>query len=249
MNPLTANPHHRVVAAQDRVAKKQKVVTSAKADPLVRALEQALLGNWKEVPAEVIYAYRLYSSDYRRTVMEAFLIAGDTGEALSTVLDIPIKVVDTYRYLFFDMEVFWDRLDVEVFVYEYPEGLMEGWAKSLITVAHEHGLEFLRVDFSHGSLTPNKETAVREAIVTSYLNMKINSRHGGDIQRSKETRAWADTLFSQMAKSQELLSGGRDSAKSFLLRLETINYSGDQRPDPDDVPTPDMLVSRADEKP
>ena len=249
MNPLTANPHHRVVAAQKRVAAAQKAVTSGKEDPLVRALEQALCGKWGEVPAEVTYAYRLYSSDYRRTVMEAFLLAGDSGETLATVLEIPQKVVEVYRYLFVDMSVFWDRLDIKVFVYEYPEEPLGGWAKHLITGAHEHGLEFMKASFADGAYAVDHAVAIREAIVQSYVNMKLGSRHGGNLQKAKDARAWADALFSQMSKGADILSGNRQEAKSFLLRLETIDYSSDQRPNPDDVPTPDMLVSRADEKP
>ncbi len=72
-----------------------------------------ILRSNKTTNDDVQYAYDIYVDEYKREVLESFILAGGNDEVVFEILKIPVKVVAAYRYIFFDTDVFRDELDRE----------------------------------------------------------------------------------------------------------------------------------------
>lgn len=229
-------PDHVYQRALGRVKAKAKAASS---DPMVNALERLLLGD-DAVPNEIAYAYRLFSDNYQREVMEAFLIAGAQPSVLEEIFDIPKPVTEAFATLFFDVSVFVNRLELESYVRYYAEDEEEGdWARALKQSALEQGLEYLRVSFGRDRVAVDPKAVVDDMLRQSFMFMKVASMHPLDSQKAKEARQWTGTLMDAMKNQYDMLQGRDTSNEGLLVRLEMVQYD-------DETPTisPSDIVSR-----
>lgn len=240
----TAQPHHRFERIYTRLRQTGTYQTD---DPLEEALVRLLLGE-TDVPEEVMRAYATYLDDYKREVVEAFLLAEAQPRDLHDIFRIQHDVIEVYQHLFFDTSVFHDRLDAEAYARNYPEDHDDGYGRELKINAIQLGLEYLKASFGRGNYEVSPTKAVRELVSQAYVTTKLASKYKIDSPKAKEARKWAST----MVKSIESLPDAQDieggKKKDYLLKLRVVQENSD-RPDlEEDIPREDIINRRTEDE-
>jgi len=216
---------------------------------LVHALERALQGDI-EVPEEVLYALDIYSDLFQKEVLEAFFLAGATNSEVAEILEIPERISDVYRHLFFDMGVFRNRLDIISYAAHY-EGDDNGYGKTLKDDAVHEGLEILKVTFQPGYRI-NPVDAVHETISQAYALSKAAKKHPIDSPKAREARQWNSVLLSSINAAQNAMNLGTDDNHDLLIKLELMNYDHEAAKATDaelpDVPLEDIVHRSQEDK-
>lgn len=224
-------PDHRYLDTLHRVRRGRSVND----DGLVGALGRALRGE-DDVPDEVAYAYYMYQSPYHREVLDAFLLVKTTDDEIKAVLEIDKPVVDVYRHLFFDVNVFRNRLDREAYARSY-EGDDDGYGRELKTKAMERGRHWLVTRWGMGvGHHANQYEAVKETITLGYLQSKAALDHALDSAKAKEARMWAGTMTNSINTLQEAAETGSGKDRDVLIKLRLLDYSQD----PEDRELPEV---------
>lgn len=215
-------------------------------DPVEEALVRLLLGDMN-VPEEVLRAYGIFWDEYKREVVEAFLLAEAKPKDIEAIFKIRAEIVEIYQQVFFDTAVFYDRLDAESYARNYNE---DAFGHELKVSAIEDGLEYLKARFGRGHYNVSPVRAIRELISQSYVNSKIGSKVELDSNKAKEARMWAST----MSKSIESLSSAEEiegsKKSSYVLKLELMQKDNDddRQPETHEEVDPKDIVHRRTEE-
>lgn len=209
------------------------------------ALEEALvrlLLDKDGVPEEVLHAYRIFKDDYKREVIEAFLLAGGDGQDLHQIFRIDEKTVEVYSTLFFDTEVFHDRLDAESYARGYPTNHDDGFGREKKIEAIENGLEYLKAAFGRGNYQVSPEQAVREMISQSYILSKAAAKFPLDHKKAQEARQWASTMLSSIGSIPDAQQAESGDRQNFLLKLQFESTDEDPNAvDPEEISEEDIV--------
>lgn len=210
-------PRHRWLEVERSIRAKRYYVGD---DPWMEALLRLFMQQ-PDVPDDVIRAAEIYYNDYKRECVEALLLAGADGDVVFQTVDIPGSVVNVFRHLCFDTEVFYDRLDRIAYAYNYPGHILDGHAKELKKHAVDSGLEYLRVILSGGRYHVSPTAVVREAINQAYCIGKAGGRQALGSQESRDARAWMTSALKGIAALPDLSVIDRDIAQeSISTKLE-----------------------------
>lgn len=113
---MRRRPDHRWLAVKTALAEPAHVVEAA-CWRLIHGLEMS--------PA-VDRAKEIYDEEFERERLQPWLIAGAEDNDIRDRTELPIEVTRAYRHLFFDVSVFRDMFDKQLWVHRYqgsPEGL------------------------------------------------------------------------------------------------------------------------------
>ena len=197
-----------------------------------------LLATGHTVDEAVSYAYSIYVDDFKREVLEAFILAGGSDEVVFDVLKIPTKVTAIYRPLFFDTSIFKDELDRENYAQTYPKK-PTSWGHDLKTCALTLGLDYMRYRFSRGPITIDITGALNEMIATANFLSKAARINPMDSNANKQALSWMAAAVKAMEAYVKVKPATEVKKDEFELVLKSIDES-----EQDDEPkiTPDELV-------
>jgi hypothetical protein len=215
----------------------ERTGTAPTDDPIRHAIGTLLLGEMT-APTEVQYAYSIYLSNYKREVLEAFLITGADAEHINAVLAIPVEVIQVYLAIFFDQAVFRDRLDLETYVQEYPAGHDSGYGRKLKLDALEHGRHWISQKFGRDHYQVPAAAALKETINQAYIFSKVAGSVPIDSVEAREARQWSGTMVNGIRVFPEIAdaeAGARDALKFELIMIR--HRPGREEISPEDIVT------------
>ena len=204
----TRNPDHRY-----------RVVCRASEEPS-HGIEAAL---WKirrgeEITGVAKWAHEIYASVFEREVMQAWVLARASDDVIQRWLRIPPEVTQAYRYLFFDVEVFRDELDILSWVHEYEQERQgSDLGVQLLHIAVMEGVDKLTFLYGRGEseMDPDK---VQYVVMTEAYHR--GRAHRGASVSSKEAQA-AHSFMNTAAKiAQGLGKKGAPDLGGLRLKLK-----------------------------
>jgi hypothetical protein len=178
---------------------------------------------WKIRRGEVVegvvaWAHEIWSSLLQREVMQAWLLARGSDEAIHRWLRIPSEVTQAYRYLFFDVDIFRDELDILSWVNEYEqerEGSEHG--VQLLQIAVMEGVDKLTFLYGRGEAEMDPDKVQYVAMTEAYHRGRA---HRGASVSSKEAQA-AHAFMNTAAKiAQGLGKKGSPDLGGLRLKLK-----------------------------
>ena len=162
------NPDFRFRAVQEAVKRKITPI-----DARERALYLLLTNGGND--ETIAYAHELYQSEYQREVLQAWIAAGATSADIETNLRVPSAVSDAYRWLFFDLTAFRDRLALLEWVNTY-RGTPFG--KTVLQQAVMTGLKGLQWQFNLGDVKVDPKAVIQQAMTDSFYRSRAGRLAG-----------------------------------------------------------------------
>ncbi len=224
---MTLQPDHRRVLA---------VSGSAADDPRVDALA-ALLTGQPCLLDDVTYANDLYEKPEHRAAVDAFFLARVPLEQMSVSLDIPVMVLDTYAYLFMDMQAFRNNLEIRSYALAY-EG--DEYERELVRTAVVAGRDYLIWTYGENNQgAVDSRDVIRRTMVDGYFRGMAHKGNGVSTQVAKDAQRWL-----QMAVNNALMlekvdpHATKDAFSELKIAIEgkDITVSAENTPvDPENV--------------
>lgn len=176
--------------------------------------------------AEVVYANDIYENAYKSEVIEAFLLAEATPEAIFDTLKVPVAVVEVYKHLFFNRNAFQDELDVEAYAQTYSEDTPEQkYGKELKISALTLGLDYLIFRFSHKEVDVDLSGSLKSMIANAYMLTKAAKLNPLDSNASREARQWVATATKALEAYVRVKPATEKTDDEFSIALQNIERS------------------------
>lgn len=176
----------------------------------------------KKVPSAILSAHDIYAHEFKREVIEAFLLCGATPEEIKEILEVALEVTETYSYLFFDASVFENQLDVLDYAYEYGASK---YGSELKRFAVDLGKECLKVRMSHGTYAVETGVVQKSVRSTAYLMAQLAHVNPADSGVANAALRWAQVGLKAATEEIKEDSGG---VADIQLALETRNETTDE---------------------
>lgn len=208
------SPDHRYLAVKESVAS-----GTTPGEHVEAQLFDLLSG--KEAPEAVKRAYDIYRQDYKREVMESFLLVEATSNEVDAVLKVPTVVTDTYAHLFFDPDVFEDELDRLNYAHTYDR---TEFGSKLKEFAIDLGKESLMVRMSRGSYAvpaTNVQDSIRS---TAFLMAQLAKVNPARSATAKEALRWAQLALKASSEEDTQIQG---NVERVVMELETTDETTD----------------------
>lgn len=160
---------HTAKKIQDDIAKKSAVKDYSEA---MREYRDYRLGNEDKISNEASIAFGIHESRRQSEIIEALLLSGCPREEIQDAFNVPVKSVDFYAELFYDLGVFRTDLDRLEYLEDYPDAT----GRDLKLKAVSLGYEFVLFNFAN--LVPKtvaqKKLVERMFMATAYKAMSMN---------------------------------------------------------------------------
>jgi hypothetical protein len=201
-------------------------------------LEKAL---WKMLHRKgadptVGYAFEIYSNEFQREAMQAWLLARADYTQIQQHLRVPPDVSDAYRYLFFDVGLFRDELDLLSWVHEYEQnqqGTPQG--AQLLKLAVTGGVDALAWLFGRGEFAVDPDKVTNQVMTDSFFRGQSNRGHGVSSKEAAAAHRFYQTAF---RVAQPLANKGDANALNGI-RIKLLHR--DLTAPVDSVPPEDLL--------
>ncbi len=183
------------------------------------ALEAALwkIRHGEEIQGVVAWAHEIYASVLEREILQAFIFARAPGDVIEKWLGIPEEVTEAYQHLFFDVDIFRDRLDALSWIHEYEQEQMGSThGVQLLHVAFAEGVDKLAFLYGRGEADVDPEKVQRVAMTEAYHRGRA---HRGASVSSKEATAAHAFLNTAVKIAQTIGKKGGPDLESLRLRL------------------------------
>lgn len=218
------NPDHRF----QRVCSAAKCGTTT-LNPTVweEGLERVLNGV-PDAPFEILYAASIYYDPMKREFVEALLLAGASADDVRETLDVAVPVTDVYCHLFFDTNVFYDRMDRIKFAFEYDTTVNGGRTRERMISAVDRGLLYLKAELGGPNVQLSPSAMTRSLMRDAYLLASQAPVYEIGSELSRETRAWAAsaikhaTVLSSIPDS-ETAAAGQESMVKLIEQFQEDN--------------------------
>ena len=181
------------------------------------------------------YAKSVYNNKYKKEILEAFLLTGEPIEHIASILGTPENVIQIYKTIFFETDVFKDKLDIEEYIETYPNE----HGKNLKLCAVTLGIKYLR--FRYGYEDNDLDiSGILESIVES-ANILASAARINPLNSavSREARQWVTTTIKaiEALSKIKLKSNAEDDDRWRLVleELEQSEHSESQKIGPDDI--------------
>lgn len=200
-------------------------------EPRMQQLYALLSGS--EAAATIRYAYDLYNNLEHRIAVDAFFLASTPRDLISTTLAIPVEVLDVYSYLFMDVSVFRNKLEILTYAKDYAGG---AHAKEMMRTAATVGSEYLL--WMYGN--PDTETVdsryiVRRVMVDSYFRGLAHKGNPLTSAMAKEAKSWLSMSISNAALIEKI---DPRTAKAAVNELRIAIEGKDTTVAPEQAPVP-----------
>ena len=171
---------------------------------------------------DVTSAYDIYTSPFKREVIESFLLVGATPAEVDDILKVPESITEVYSHLFFDPETFENELDRISYAYTY---VVDEYGRDLKRFAVDLGKEALKIRMSRGTYSIPAADVQDGIRSTAYLMGQMVRVNPMDSRAAQASLKWAQ-LGLRAAAEEDLTQdmGGIDKVR-FALREkdETTN--------------------------
>jgi len=175
----------------------------------------------KEAPEVVKRAHDIYTQEYKREVMESFLLVESTSAEVNAVLKVPEDVTDAYAYLFFDPVVFEDELDRLNYAHTYER---TEFGTKLKKFATDMGKESLMVRMSRGSYAVPASCVQDSIRSTAFLMAQLAKVNPARSATAKEALRWAQLALKAATEDDTQDQGNVDRV---VMELETTDETTD----------------------
>lgn len=230
-------PDHHI-----KVLLREDLSTPSKAsDPLLKSVAEYLRGG-TTTPPEIKYAHSIYQDAWQREVVEAFLLAAASPAVLNDVLGIPPEVTAVYSRVYFDIDVFRNRLDVEAYARRYPESHDDGFGKKLKCAAVDLGLHYLCATYGKGSYKLPHVEILEDVISQSFVFSKIPYTAQRTGAAAKEARQWSANLVNTIRALPEIRDSIRGDVNELRIKLKLVQ----EKSSVDDVDPADLICTPED---
>lgn len=174
---------------------------------------------------QIKYALNIYGSDYKREVLEAFLLSRASHEEIHEVLKIPAKVIETYGLFFFNVDNFLDELSIEEYAHSHPNPFGRELKISAITL----GFDFLRFRFNRGNSNLDFKQALTKLVETSYVIARAAKLNPIDSQVTKEARQWMAISIKALEAYAKIKPTFDEVDDDFKLILKNIDSAAKKK--------------------
>jgi hypothetical protein len=179
------DPHHRIAAIQEALARKTTPLDSA-----VRTVVDAVTGS-KPNP-ELEYAWSKYCAPLERTVIEAFLIADTDYQDIHRATGIPLGVLQAYAEYLFDMTVFRDRLE-RISHVQRQRGYLTVSQQAYLEAALAQGGQFLAWMVNPNAVTVTPKEVLETAMKDGYFMGLTHRGANPGSERAKHAKVYQQT--------------------------------------------------------
>ena len=211
---MTRKPEHRFLNVRKALEDKQSPESGLERDLYVLLT----CGTKNEVVSK---ALDINQHDYKREVMESFLLCGTTAQEISDVLGIDTEVTDTYRYLFFDDEVFEDRLDRIEYAHSYSKS---NYGSHMKKMAIDFGKDALKIRMSSAASFVSPNQVQNEIRAVAYMMAQRAKTNPVDSYIAREALHWAKLALKASEAVEEEVAGGIEELSIALdAKDETTN--------------------------
>lgn len=184
------------------------------AGKLEQALYLLLQGNATDELVE--RAHDIYTHEFKREVLEAFLLVGTTAAEIRDIIRVAEAVTETYSYLFFDISVFADDLDIINYAYTYRASK---FGRELKRFAIDLGRECLKIRVARGGYNIDANITQQGIRSTAFLMSQLVRVNQVDSGLANAALRWAQVGLRATNESE---SKDADAALAQLkMALET----------------------------
>lgn len=177
------------------LAHRYKAVLTQQVAP-THLLEKALFDVHHQVGSHdgVTYALDIYLNDYEREIMQAWIVSGADDALINQILSIPVEVTQVYRYLFCDMGVFRDRLDLMSWVQGYRDAAnTTAQGDTLLRTAVMQGPKALAWIYGRGMTEVDPAEVLKNAMSDAYFRGSNNRDHKVSSKEAQITHSYMET--------------------------------------------------------
>jgi hypothetical protein len=174
------------------------------------------------VDPSVAYPYDIFKVDATRIVLEAFLLATEEDNEISSALSMPADEVSAYRHLFFDTTIFKTDLDIIVYLQSIPD---DSPYKGLYKIAFHQGIAALRWHFCRDKGHVEPGDVVRTLMTDTFFR---SLEHRGQSITSKAAKEAAKMASTALLCAKTLLQEATTSEsdiESLRMKFEEIRSS------------------------
>jgi len=163
----------------------------------------------------VVKAHDVYVHEYKRELIESFLLAGATDDDLFELLRIPPELSAMYRHLFFDVAVFETDLDMNEYAQTYSKSKYGAELKQFATTL---GLPCLKARMTAGRYCVSGQEAREQLRSTAFVLAQMAKMNDPRAQVSKEALKWA--AFCLRASDEDSTTQSLEDSLRVLLSSE-----------------------------
>jgi hypothetical protein len=190
------------------------------------SLVEMCRGSNKPLPNCVSSAYLIYSIPTSKSILEGLLISEETPEVIASITGTTTSCIEYYSDLFFDTEVFYNRLMVVAYIRGLPANTpTETFHKQIISWGYYLGSSYIawKIGAKGSIIEKSPEESVAEVLTDATWRSKEHFLSDITESPTKEARSW----IPQVLKSAETLkSMGNSKPVSDSIRNITFNLQG-----------------------
>lgn len=218
---MLAPLEHRYLSIQDD----GKIVGSIyKGDPHIKRLARVMLMvpiDIKE-PEDIVthLIYKTYQRPYKKELLEAALISGAEPKEINAAFGIPENMTELYMHLFFDMNVFEDRLDIIEYVQMYSKSKFGKEAKEF---AIKLGKEAFFVRYGSASYAIDARHVHESIMSMAYMLGTLAKSNPTDSSTAKEAMKWAQLSIKASSTKPQQSQSAAKGIEQIRIALQTKN--------------------------
>jgi hypothetical protein len=185
----------------------------------------------------VQYAFDLHEEEEHRAILDAFLLTRCPLTEIMAVLEIDILVIETYMFLYMDVSVFRNKLEIISFAAHYESSC---YGKELVKTAVQVGPEYLHWAYGRLSDTVDPRAIIRRTMQDSYFRGMAHKGNGLTTGVAKEAHKWWATAIKNAELTERM---NPSTAKQALDELRIALGQRDETiaADEFEVPLSDIL--------
>jgi len=223
---MKLEPNHRFDAVQTAVEKGSATPT----EPLEKELFLTLKGKGQDETVQK--ALDIYQDNYKREVIESFLLVDVSRGDIEKVLGVLPSVVDAFEHLFFDTVVFENRLDKFSYARSYDRN---DYGHAMKNAAMDYGGESLKISMSAASSYVSPTAVQNEVRAVAYFMAQRAKTNSVDSNVARAALDWAKlALRAAEGAKEESTAGVEQISIALEIKNETTNAENSGI-EPDDI--------------
>lgn len=202
-------------------------------DVLMYALYVHLMGGVHEcVNAAVVRAHDIYTHEFKREVLESFLLVDASPEEIQSIIRVSPEVTQAYAHLFFDTTTFVDELDRMDYAYEYNNS---EFGKELKHYAVDMGKECLKIRLSRGAYAAPPTTVQDGIRATAFIMAQLVRVNPPDSSLANSALRWAQVGLKAADTPQDKDNASVEDLKMALVTREDAVDQKSSGIEPDEI--------------